>query len=207
MNYSYLWSKDSRWGAQLHDQLTSSEAEISQAHVKVWSHWTRAAIIFSESTFILWAFVSSEVDLTVEHKATPASRLFLRKFPPALINPPCYFVGHPKDQPSTRDKVRHIFLLVLCSFVDQRECTPAGRSLPPFFLSPQLQTLVVVGDRLLDSLPLWMKVWMCKLGSVPVRSVHSNLRRMHGFFLLSASRCAWIHWGSHNNAASPSPVL
>lgn len=48
--------------------------------------------------------------------------------------------------------VRHAFRLLSSSSVDQRECSPAGVSLPPFSLSPQLQAAVVLGDTLPDCL-------------------------------------------------------
>lgn len=40
-----------------------------------------------ESNFILWALLSSKVDLTVEQKVPPASRLFLWRSSPPLIIP------------------------------------------------------------------------------------------------------------------------
>lgn len=99
--------------------------------------------------------------------------------------------------------VRHAFRLLLSSSVDQRECSPAGLSLPPFSLSPQLQTAVVLGDTLLDCLCLLrMWIWMCSLGNAPGCSVHRNLRRMHhGLSAEYASVCISQLGASQNNTA------
>jgi len=71
----------------------------------MWHYWAHAATISVESTLILWAFVSSEVDLPV----APASGLFLWMSSPPLINPPFPFVGHPTGQPSRRAKSDILF--------------------------------------------------------------------------------------------------
>lgn len=101
-----------------------------------------------ESAFILRAFVSSEVDLTLEQKVPPASRLFLWRPSPFLINSLCPFVGRPIGLLSRQSVCLHS-----SSYVDQSESCPAGLSFHLSSLSVWLQTAVVFCDTLLE-LPL-----------------------------------------------------
>lgn len=118
MNWSYLLDYHSRCGQQIRapanhrwsrDCLSICQTVIQASTYIMWHYWAQAVITSIESTFILWALVSSGVHLTVEQKVPPASRLFLWRSSPPLINPLRPFVGRPTGQPSRQAKSDMLF--------------------------------------------------------------------------------------------------
>lgn len=106
-----------------------------------------------QCTFILWAFVFSEVDSTAAHKVPSASGLFLWSFSP-LITPLASLCGL-SNRPSVKTcQCRRAKFLLFSLNVDRRECFTAGISLPLLSsLSLYLScSRLCFGDATLDSL-------------------------------------------------------
>lgn len=88
--------------------------------------------------------------------------------------------------------------------VDQRECSPAGISLPLLSLSQLLQTAVCFGDtHCWIVFATWMLIWMCALGKAPGCSVcckpQWNASRLPDEYV---SVCMSPLWASQNNVVS-----
>lgn len=121
MNWSYLLSYHLRCGLRVWPTQPPMkrllehicQTEIQACMYIMWHYWAQAVITSVKSTLILWALVSSEVDLTVEQKVPPASRLFLWRSSP-LINPLRPFVGRPTGQPRLSQTCFTLTFVFLC---------------------------------------------------------------------------------------------
>lgn len=135
------------------NQATTTEEETARAHAKLWSKHLRWSCGIAElrQQSHQYSFLLSSEHLSLLKRSDCKAEGFscLRAVPVEVLSSsdqsPVSLCGSSNTPAKQTGSVRPAFSLLLSFSVDQRECSPAGLSLPLRSLSPQLQTAVVFG--------------------------------------------------------------
>lgn len=185
--------------ASKHKHLpTITEAEAARAFAKLWSRHLHASCGIAElrqssmeCIFILWAFVSLEVDLTVEQKAPSAPRLF-----PVEVSSSAQSLtslcGSSKTPAKQTRYVKHAFRLLLSSWGEGMRSSWDKFSSPLFISAVADCSLFWMTHGWIAS-ATWMWVCVAVWGKHQGVQYAVNLTGTHHVSLLNIFPCACLH--------------